>query len=179
MLPPGHIAAGFLTAEALLKITHPDLPTAQTSQLLWWGMFFGFAPDLDSFISFAKERAFFVTNKKNSHRKMLTHAPLLWLAAGLAVVLFAPSLYWKFAGLLLWLGSWSHFFLDTIQYGIMWLWPFNSRLYAFTDTERDYQINRRDFFGYWLTFLKSYAKQISFYLEILIIVIALIISTKY
>ena len=178
MLPPGHIAAGFLTAEVLLHVVHPQLSSIQQNQLLWWGMFFGFAPDLDTFIAFAKEKAFIITNPKNSHRKIFTHAPLLWMLAGLALMLFAGSLYWKWVGLLLWAGSWSHFFLDTIQYGIMWLWPFSSRIYAFTDKELNFNIKEHGFFGYWLKFLKSYSKQISFYLEVLIILTALIIYFK-
>jgi hypothetical protein len=178
MLPPGHIAAGFLTAEALLKLTHPSLTAAQSNQLLWWGMFFGFVPDLDSFVTFAREKAFFLTNQKNNHRKMFTHAPLLWLAAGMLVVLFAPTTYWRYVGLLLWLGSWSHFLLDSIQYGIMWLWPFSPRIYSLFDRESVFQIKERKFFSYWTTFVKTYVRQISFYLEIIIIISAFAVYFK-
>src|SRR5579863_61702 len=138
MLPPGHIAAGFLTTKVLLDIAHPALSQNQQNQLLWWGMLFGFSPDLDTFLAFAKEKAFVITNPNNSHRKLFTHAPLSWLLAGLTVMLFARNLYWQWVGLLLWTCSWSHFLLDTIQYGIMWLWPFSSKIYAFTDKELNY-----------------------------------------
>ncbi len=176
MLPPGHISAGFLTAQALLKIIHPNLTSIELNQLLWWGMFFGFAPDLDTFVAFAKARAFIFLNKKDTnHRKFYSHAPVLWLIAGIGIMLLAPTLYWKIVGLLLWLGSWSHFFLDSIQYGIMWLWPLSDKIYAFKDREIEMEIKDPTFFGYWWTFVKKYSKMLSFYLELIIIISAVII----
>jgi hypothetical protein len=50
MLPPGHIAAGYLTALAAIKIFKPDFDQQQINQLLVLGMFWGFAPDLDVFL---------------------------------------------------------------------------------------------------------------------------------
>ena len=99
MLPPGHIAAGFLTAEVLLKFVHPNLTPAEYNQLIWWGMFFSFAPDLDSFVSFAREKAFIILDpEKNNHRKYLSHAPILWAVAGLLIYFLAPSTYIKYIG---------------------------------------------------------------------------------
>jgi len=181
MLPPGHIAAGYLTAKALLHFTHSSLPTVQQNQLLLWGMLFGFIPDIDTFIAFAREKAWFVKNQDNNHRKFITHAPVIWLAMGLIVVAVAPNVYWKDVGLLLWLGSWSHFILDSIQYGIMWLWPFSNRIYAFKDRETQYikvDTLKNSFFGFWFGFVKSYSKSLTFYLEILIIISAVIIYIK-
>ena len=178
MLPPGHIAAGYLTTYALLKVTHQNFSPEQTTQLLWWGALFGFLPDIDSFVAFAREKAFMVKNQKNNHRKQFTHAPLLWFIFGMIVVLLAPNSYWRYVGLLLWLASWSHFLLDSIQYGIMWLWPFSNRIFALRDRERDFQIQDNSFFGYWSTFVKAYANTVSFYLEVLIILIALVIYFK-
>jgi len=178
MLPPGHVAAGFLTAKALLHFTHPALSAAQQSQLVWWGMFFGFIPDIDTFIAFAKEKAFFVKNQDNNHRKQFTHAPVLWFIAGMIVVVLAPSTYWRYVGLLLWLGSWSHFLLDTIQYGIMWIWPLSHKVFAIKDREREFKIEDDSFFAYWWTFVKAYAKTLTFSLEVIIIISAIYIFIK-
>ncbi len=175
MLPPGHIAAGFLTAKVLLNIVHPSLTADQQTQLLWWGMFFGFAPDLDTFVAFAKAKAFVFINKdETNHRKYYSHAPVLWLIAGLIVVAVAPNTYWRYVGLLLWLGSWSHFLLDTVQYGIMWLWPLSTKIYAFSDTEKKLNVVGIKFLDFWWSFVKLYSKTVSFYLEILIIIVSLI-----
>ncbi len=174
MLPPGHIAAGFLTAEALLHFTHPSLIASQQTHLLWWGMFFSFAPDLDMFYSFAREKAFEVRDfKKNNHRKFISHAPLLWMLGGLAIYFISGSEYFKILGLLLWLCSWSHFILDSIEYGIMWLWPFSKRSWALKDPAVDKENNGENFFKYWLNFLKSYSKTWTFYAEIIILISSL------
>src|SRR5258707_1017416 len=128
MLPPGHIAAGYLTAKVLLHFSHEGLTQVQQTRLVWWAIFFGFAPDLDMFLSFFKEKALVVKNvNKNNHRRFYSHAPVLWLITGLMIYIFASTPYFKIFGLLLWLGAWSHFILDSIDYGIMWLWPFSKQ----------------------------------------------------
>ncbi len=180
MLPPGHIAAGFLTAKALLNFVHPALTSQQHNHLLWWGMFFGFAPDIDMFYVFFRQRSMLVSgNEKISHRKFISHAPILWLIAGLLIYFFSSSAYVKFIGLLLWLGSWSHFLLDSIYYGVMWLWPFSSKIYALKDREVRWTIYERSFFKHNWKFFILYTKKPLFYLEILIIIVAIVISTKY
>ena len=170
MLPPGHIAAGYLTAKALLHFTHPALTAVQQNQLVWWGMFFGFAPDLDNFISFAREKSFTVRDQeKNNHRQFLGHAPILWLIAGLIIYFTSSSEYFKTFGLLVWLGSWSHFILDSIEYGIMWLWPFNKQKWALKDRGIDVKFEGKGFFGFWLNFMKFYITRWTFYAEIIIL----------
>jgi len=178
MLPPGHLAGGFLTAEALLKITRPDLSSVQISQLLCWGLFFSFAPDLDTFFGFIREQAWFVKDQRNNHRKFISHAPLLWLTVGLLIYISSLDVYWKLVGLLLWLCSWSHFLLDSIEYGIMWLWPFSKKIYALKNPERDFNNPETSFWKYWWHFVKAYARTLTFYCEIGIILTALIIYFK-
>ena len=174
MLPPGHIAAGFLTAKALLHFSHNHLSADQQTQLLWWGIFFSFAPDLDSFITFAKERSFTVRSpEKNNHRQFISHAPILWLIAGLAIYFFSSSEYFRILGLLLWLCSWSHFILDSIEYGIMWLWPFNKEKWALKDRGQDVVISGNGFLNYWINFLKFYITRWTFYAEVIILITVL------
>jgi membrane-bound metal-dependent hydrolase YbcI (DUF457 family) len=137
-------------------------------------MFFSFAPDLDSFWSFAKEKSFIVRNpKKNNHRHFISHAPVLWMLAGLIIYFFCQSEYFRMLGLLLWLCSWSHFLLDSIEYGIMWLWPFNEEKWALKDRGVEKNIAGEGFFGYWINYLKFYVTRWTFYAEIIILISAL------
>lgn len=182
MLPPGHIAAGYLTAYSLLRLVGYNFDIQQTNQLLFWGMFFGFVPDMDMFIAFIRVRGFSINANKSDHRKFITHAPLVWLAAGLAVYFLTSSPFTKFIGLMILVGVGSHLFLDTLQYGIMWLWPFSKRLYAFKD--RGEKITQpsseyRGFFSYWLEFARLYMTKVklSFYFEIAIIITAILVYT--
>lgn len=178
MLPPGHIAAGFLVAEAILKFANPPLPQADLVRLAWWGMFFGFVPDLDNFLAFFKVRSFYYYQKDNSiHRQFLSHVPLLWLVAGLLIYWLAGSLYWKYVGLMVWAGSWSHFALDSLEYGVMWLWPFNRELWALKNRGVKKQINVPNFAGYWLAFLRLYATRLTCYAELLILAAAALVYT--
>lgn len=178
MLPPGHVAAGFLVAETILKITKPDLPALQLHQLLYWGMFFSFVPDLDSFISFAKEKSFAVRDPdKNDHRNFISHAPVIWLIGGLSIYFFSGSEYFKILGLLLWLCSWSHFIFDSIEPGIMWLWPFSKKRYYLIPAER-IRISEPTFLGYWIIFLKAYTRRVTFYCEIAVLILGIYQFTK-
>ena len=181
MLPPGHIAAGFLTSAVVLKILNPQLPPQQVQHLIYWGMFFSFAPDLDSFVSFLNEKAWYIKNPKNNHRKYISHAPILWLASGLLIYFLSTDVYWKVFGLMLWVCSWSHFLLDSIDYGIMWLWPFNKKVFAIKNQGMDFSIKSSNFFGYWRIFVKLYITRLTFYFEILIIITAaaLFVSNHY
>jgi len=169
MLPPGHVAAGYLVAESLLRFANPSLGLEELNRLVLWGMFFSFAPDLDSFYSFAKEKAFTVRNPEvNDHRKFWSHAPFVWLCAGLAVYFLGTNEYIRLLGLLIWACSWSHFLLDSVEYGIMWLWPFSKKTFAIRKMQ-PLRITEPGFVGYWLKFLKLYSKFITFYLEILVL----------
>jgi len=171
MLPPGHIAAGFLTSLAVVKLLKPDLSPVELQHMLYWGMFFGFSPDFDNFIAFAKVKAWWYKKDVDNgiHRKFYSHVPILWLVAGLAVYFASESVYWKQVGLLLWLGSWSHFILDSLEYGVMWLWPFNKELWALKDRGVSRGIPANSFIGYWISFLKYYITRWTFYCELLIL----------
>jgi|SRR3989344_2383840 len=182
MLPTGHIAAGYLTAYAAIKILKPDLDQHQVNQLLMMGAFWGFAPDIDEFWFFFKNKSLLVNpvGVKKYHHDYFTHAPVVWLVAGLAVYLVSSSDYTKFFGLVLWLASWSHFLLDSIEYGIMWLWPLSNKLYALKGGgEKPFVIEEKNFFKHSLKFVYLYATtSISFYLEVLIIIASLIVFFK-
>jgi len=191
MLPPGHIAAGFLTAKALLYFSHTGLSQPQQNQLLWWGAFFGFAPDLDTFYWFGKSKAFKIDPDQQNHRFFFTHAPVLWLIVGLAIYLIAGSPFWKTFGLLVWLCSWVHFLLDSIQYGVMWLWPAKKKVYCLLPVIEAEPVDgkikealKKNFFSYWITYIKEYSKGliITLICEFILVISTIIIfflSTKH
>jgi LexA-binding, inner membrane-associated putative hydrolase len=179
VLPPGHLAGGYLAAYGLLKLAHPALDPSQTNTLLFLGALFGFAPDLDTFIAFVRSKAWVIEKGGVNHRTFVTHAPLLWLAIGLAIFLLGHDPFTKMVGMVIWLGSWSHFALDSLQYGIMWLWPFSNEVYALADREIRTNIPDHSFWGYWTKFLLWYAHRLSFYLEILVVLSALFIFSSH
>lgn len=177
MLPPGHVAAGYLVAKALLVLAHPALTEAQQQYLLLWGMFFGFAPDLDMFFSFFKMKKFVVSEGVN-HRKFFSHAPILWFCGSLVIFVggvLGHSLFLQYLGIVAWLGSWSHFFFDAIQYGVMWLWPWNKEPLAIFDKEIESDIPPQDFLPFWVKQVKWYMTRlaITFITEVVLIILAL------
>ncbi|MCL5666622.1 MAG: metal-dependent hydrolase [Patescibacteria group bacterium] len=183
MLPPGHMAAGYLAAEALLGRKAKSLPDKQRNKLVWWGIFLAFAPDLDTFYSFYKSSSLTVNPAVANHRIYLTHTPLLWLIAGLLIFFLAKKPFYRILGLLVWLASWSHFLLDSIEYGVRWLWPINNKLYAIIPGSHSVitggmEARSEGVLSFWLGFLRSYSHSVTFYLEILIILLALIIYIK-
>jgi hypothetical protein len=181
MLPPGHIAAGYLVTEALLHIAKPDVPPDQLRHLLYWGMFFSFAPDLDNFVAYTKIRSWWYKPGVDSsiHRKFYSHIPLFWLVAGLMVYFLADGTYVKYIGLLLWIGSWTHFILDSIDGGIMWLWPFNTEVWALRNRGIRGAIQGRGFFDYWYKMVRIYMTRWTFYTEVAITLAAIIYLIRF
>ena len=176
MLPFGHIAVGYLATQVLLRLTGANFSAHETSQLLLIGTTIGFIPDLDMFYTFAKVKKFFITDiDKDDHRKYLSHIPLVWLALGFIIYFFGTNPFTKYVGLLLWLCSWSHFIFDSLGHGIMWLWPFSTRLIALDNRKFEEDKYPRNFFGYWLSFIDEYITKASmiFALEILFVLTAL------
>lgn len=172
MFPPGHVALGYLVTKGLLAVSKNNLTSAQADHLIWWGLFWSFTPDLDSFISFARSRSFKLTLKFN-HRELVTHAPILWLIAGLSVYFFSSSEYFKFFGLIIWLTSWSHFLADSVEQGLIWLWPFSHKRYALMKgIEEDFYVNESTFQYYFKNIKNLYTKSYTFYLEVAVLITA-------
>lgn len=177
MLPPGHIAAGYLTTKLFLGLAKPELSVTQIDQLLLWGMFFAFAPDLDMFYVFWKEKSFRHTGKTFNHRQFITHAPIIWLLASLSVSILANSAFMRYFGLVIWFSSWSHFILDSEICGVRWLYPFSKKFYALKKPGVGEVNNANGFFNHWFNLIKIYRQKftLTFYLEIGLILAALAI----
>lgn len=178
MLPPGHIAAGYLVAKVYETIFHPHISLIQSKQLLWLGALFGFLPDLDMFLAFFNLKSFTIQPEKADHRAYLTHIPYLWLLLGVIIWIIGKifgSVFTSSIGIVLFLSTWSHFILDSIYFGVQWLWPFSKKCFALFNI-RPGAIKSIDssFFGYWSTFIKNYyiEQRVTAYLELLLIALA-------
>ncbi len=177
MLPPGHFAAGYLLAEGVIAVFHPTLSTSQTNWFLFSGGFFGFAPDIDMFYGFWKEKGLRHTGKNFTHRAFVTHTPLFWFILGGSLLLFAPTTFIRLLGLLLWLAPWSHLLLDSMNTGVRWLYPFNKKFYAFKNPGIEIPNKARGFFNHWWNLLKHYYQlaPLTFWTEVMLVAIALYI----
>lgn len=175
MLPPGHIAGAYLTTTLALLLIQPAVTSHQQWMLLLIGIFFGIAPDFDFFYGFIKYRRWTASEDVFDHRQFLSHAPLIWLFTGLLVSLIAANPFWKFFGLLIWIGSWTHFALDSVEQGVKWFWPFSQKTYALRSQKiiNRYITKERRFFPFWIGMVKHYAQtSVVFYCEIAVIIIA-------
>ncbi|MBI3231801.1 MAG: metal-dependent hydrolase [Candidatus Doudnabacteria bacterium] len=181
MLPIGHIAAGFLVGVGFTKLFLPEAPLETLGHFGIWGAFWGFAPDLDELWFFYKNKSLLVAPGKvdKYHRNFVTHAPLLWLILGILASTLSKSQFWRQMGYVVWLSSWTHFLLDSIEYGIPWLWPYSQKLYALKGAGiKPFVIEEKNFFKHSLQFLLYYTQTLSFYLEIIIIIIAVFVYIR-
>lgn len=172
MTPVGHAAAGYLSAALAIKITHLPLSPAEANMLLGWGVFFGVIPDIDA-IPFFITRNSFRLNVTDSHRNYPTHAPLLWACISLLIFSLAGSAFYKAFGLVMLFSSWSHFLGDSIEYGIMWLWPFRRKLMPFRRIPPEAQIASKDIsLRDWMA--SAYPRSVTAYVEIAVILASLL-----
>jgi len=165
-----------LAARAVLFFANAVLSPVQTASLLAIGTLAGEAPDIDLIFFYFNQRS--ATSKKmDSHRSYPTHAPMAWLIACLAVVLgghIAGSAFAELVGWMILAGSWSHFTLDSIEYGIRWLWPFTNRRFCLKEVPEFVSDKPSGTLSYyWALVTTAYLKQITFYFEIAIVLAAL------
>ena len=175
MLPFGHIAAGYLVADIFFHFVKTNFSPVQIDWLVGLCTFAGFAPDLDMFYGFWKERGFHQTGEQGNHRQYITHTPLPWLALAACVAVFGQTDFWHFAGLMIWFGSWTHFLLDSTDVGVRWLYPFSQRFFALKNPGRPEPNTAQGFFPHWANLLKQYWRRtpLTVCAEIVLIVVAI------
>jgi len=173
MLPPGHIAAGYLTAYGFIHLSNSPFTPHETNILLLAGAILGALPDID-IIPFFKGRATLYFTGSDTHRRYITHAPVLWLILGLTIALEAPNPFIRDIGLLIWLAPWGHFVGDSIEYGVRWLWPFSKRYFSLGSyPNRDLKSEKNLVQHYW-GIIKIYSrKSLTFPLEVVLVLTAL------
>lgn len=176
MVLPGHIAGGYLAARAILSVAHLPLTDSQTIAIIVIGTLAGELPDMDLFL-FVKAHKNDRGEKPESHRNYITHIPLFWLAVSLAIVSCSTLASFDFgimAGWALLAGTWSHFILDSVEYGIKWLRPFSERRFCLREIIEP-SINERvgSIRYYWKFLWGYYINTITFWCEITVTVTAL------
>ncbi len=187
MVLPGHFAGGYLTARAVLVLAPAAAafsPT-QTAILLVIGTLFGDGPDLDLFW-YSFKHLILKSAENDNHRDYATHAPLVWLTASLLIVLagwIAGSLFVQFIGWMVLSGSWTHLLLDSIEHGIMWLWPFSHTRFALRHTENEMNTEapgeKGTLANHWYFITKIYFPYFwSSYLEIVLTIVGLVVAYK-
>ena len=184
MLPPGHIAAGYLAAEITLRTFHFNLTPQETQHLIWLGTFFAFMPDLDFFVAFAKVRKLRIDNDKANHRRLITHAPFVWLVISIVFFVALSTDFGRAASTLLLVGTWAHFILDS-EWGITWYWPFSDHLKPFSAEfyrkkyAESHPPKSLDFWKYWSKLAWDYYRKPQAWIEIILVIIAIISLIKH
>lgn len=179
MLPSGHFAVGYLVTKFTISSLTGIFPQANDARFWVVGILAAAMIDFDEFYAFHKIGRPIASIKEINHRKFVTHAPLLHLTIGLIAFLIGLAAGWsdlQVYAILYTAGMCSHFLLDSFYYGIMWLWPFNSQIYAFRKHSIDFEIPAKGVFEYWKKFLTLFVKDFSFYLEVGIIILAFLVG---
>lgn len=175
MILPGHIAGGYLAATAVLALSHAPLSSAEATALLTIGTLAGEAPDIDILFFFLHHRYSRNASKRTNHRSFFTHLPAFWLLLSLAIAAagwFAGSVFTELLGWMILAGSWTHFFLDSFEYGIVWLWPFSDRRFAMRQIEEPHVEAPQGTVAYYVEHVgKIWNKRITFVLEVILVIV--------
>ncbi len=177
MLWFGHLALGYLVTKFLLQFAPSTFSTQEVRLLITFGMIAALLPDMDLIPFFIKHRSIKL-QKKESHRKIWSHAPLLWISIILVLLVFtAQSLFTLFAGIVLLGGSWSHFLGDSIEYGVFWLWPFSGKKWRLREARGSkFSSQKTSILRYYITFFTQvYVKNWTFWIESVTILLALFV----
>lgn len=168
MLIPGHLAIGYLLSLLILKTLNPEFNQSEINILLLLGSIFAILPDIDT-ISYL-----FKFNENTTHKQFISHTPFLWLIIGLAFFLMSTTIFLQTLALIFLIVTLSHFVLDSIEYGIMWLWPFSRKQFSIHKIKSEKPKKNDSLYSYYKRiFFKEYLKSWAFYLEILVVGVAL------
>jgi len=217
MVLPGHIAGGYLATYALLSLAPASFSPAEIYVLYAIGMIASDSPDIDLVW-------FYLENKRkakstaaisdpvsgptsdsatdSNHRNHITHTAVFWLGLSLIVWLVGysiSSIFTEFVAAAILAGSWTHLLLDSIEFGIRWLWPLSNKRFAIRKeipsscsqviedgkSSKDCDDNkygRNSKIGglayYWQFIIRSYVKSPVFYIEILMVIIAVAVFVR-
>ena len=178
MLLLGHLALGYLVTYFLLKFLNLGLSVADTHFILVLGTIFGAIVDLD-FLSFFIKHKTLRLEKDVSHRDQISHAPIVWLIIGLLIYFFSSDILSKTVGLVLFISVWGHFLFDTFEHGIMWLYPISRKRYRIFKEKEMKQTGKEGLVEhYWKFFIDFYPTTKTFWTELLVIIIFLLVYFK-
>ncbi len=185
MVLPGHLAGGFISTTIVLGTINQSFSSSELTVLYIIGILSGELPDLDLLLFYLAKKLFKTT--KQTHRDFMTHLPLFWMVFSFIIFALAYLINSNFlmtTSILILAGTFSHFLFDSIDYGIQWLRPFNQRRYClfklsglneFETASVQHHIEVGSIKFYWNYLWKMYIKQPSFYAEIFVTLVALLI----
>ena len=179
MLIFGHLALGYLVGVLILNIFHPAFTPLQMDWFLVFSTLIAILPDLDVIYFYSKFGSLRY-QKNTSHRNWISHAPVIYIITGLLIYFLFSKPFINLLGFSLILGSLSHFLADSLEYGVMWFWPFSKKKYAIRNAPEDnFLFYRRESTArnyYWNLLSKVYSRGITIYLEIFVIILALVVA---
>lgn len=180
MVLPGHLAGGYLATQIVLVVGQPVFSSWQIGALTIIGILAGELPDID-LIRFHFDEKKNGRSRVRSHREYFTHGPLFWIILSLIVAgggyLFAGT-FGAYIGWILLAGTMSHMVLDSIDDGVMWLWPFSRKRYGVFKGLEVLADGPHSISYYWKFVTREYPKYWTFYAEILTTVIAVLVVAR-
>ena len=180
MVLPGHLAGGYLATSLLLGIAKPGLSVGQLEALFLIGTLAGDLPDID-IMRFHFEEKNRKANMVRSHREYFTHGPLFWIATCALVSLIGylfGSTFTIYLGFILIASTLSHLILDSIDDGVMWLWPFSKRRFGIFKSKEVLVNGPHSISYYWKFITNEYPRCWSFYGEVLATLVAVFFIFK-
>lgn len=176
MLWFGHLAFGYLTSLMFLFLFGTDFSESQLRLITLVVIFSAIIPDFDIIYSYFKFKSLRY-QKGTSHRNWISHSPICYLIIGILIFFIFNFSFYSFLGLAFIFGSFSHFIADSVQYGVMWLYPFSKKRYSLITPKKDsflfYEKTNSFFKYYWNLLTKVYMKGANFYIEVIVIALAL------
>jgi hypothetical protein len=188
MVLPGHLAGGYLATTIVLSAIPNTFTQNELFILYLIGILSGDFPDLDLVFFYLSKKIF--GSKKENHRDFITHLPLFWMmlcAFSFALGYVNNSNFLMTLSTIILAGTFSHFLFDSIDYGIQWLKPFTkkrfciftlSNLNQFEIEQKNINVQNGTIMFYWNYLWTMYVKQPSFYAEIFVTLIAIIVFLK-
>lgn len=188
MVLPGHLAGGYIATTIVLSTISSSFTHNELFILYLIGILSGDFPDLDLVFFYLGKKIF--KSNKETHRDFITHLPIFWMifcALSFALGYINNSNFLMTLSTIILAGTFSHFLFDSIDYGIQWLKPFNSKRYCifkinnfnkFEIDQKNRNIQNGSIKFYWNYIWLVYIKQPTFYTEIFVTLIAIIIFLK-
>lgn len=162
----GHLPLGYVVSQRPIRHEAKNSGSIPTRYRVAILCFFSLFPDIDLFFTY-----FF--NASESHRNFITHTPIFYLMIWAILAFIAKKTKKKnlraiadlaIAGVFL-----GHLLPDSLNAGILWLWPLSDRLFGL-----------RSFFPNGLSFAGMSGQTLVFWIEVMISAAAiLIVIQKY
>ena len=141
-LPVGYSVTHAVIKKFKLKFSWPWLSL---------GMFAAVLPDFGIIYQLFSGRLY------ESHRYYITNLPVFYLTVFIIIVIvncFIHKRWLTYANYLIFANIFVHLLLDTVYYGIRWLWPFYPKLIAIYNTAGNGGFRVDNYFHHWYWYLE-------------------------